>query len=148
MDGEWMQDPADRHPGLVWREKVVVGDVVQTMRGPMPTTTVERKLDLDMERLALFGTVPAPEGMLPQDSAIREAGRATLRERKAKNTYREALRRLVSAALIRRRSEVRVLPGQPCTTRPGTVTETAAREHGQQCGVRLPDRPPENRRRR
>ena len=54
-DGEWMQeDPAARHPGLVWREKVIVGDVIQTMRGPMPTTTVERKLDLDMERLALF----------------------------------------------------------------------------------------------
>ena len=45
-------DPLEKHPGLVWREKEIVGDVVQTMRGPMPTMTVERKPDLNMEALA------------------------------------------------------------------------------------------------
>lgn len=96
MDDEGAQDSVDLPTGLVWREEPpVVGATVVGFHSRIPTQAPRtRKPDLDMERLALFAA-PAPEGMLPEDSAIREAGRAVLRERKAKNTCREALRRLV-----------------------------------------------------
>lgn len=96
MDDEGAQDSVDLPTGLVWREEPpVVGATVVGFNSRIPTQAPRtRKPDLDMERLALFAA-PAPEGMLPEDSAIREAGRVMLRERKAKNTCREALRRLV-----------------------------------------------------
>ena len=87
-------DPLEKHPGLVWREKEIVGDVVQTMRGPMPTMTVERKPDLNLARLAEFAERP-PRLLADPDAALAEAGGAILRERKEKNTFHDALRNLV-----------------------------------------------------
>ena len=85
------------------------------MRGPMPSTTIERKPDLNLERLAAFAdwtpppsmpaSYPAPQEVLDyirdrrderRDLRIRSAGDALVRERRARNTFERALRRLVA----------------------------------------------------